>query len=188
MTKLNAIAKQAISAKFAAAIQKEEISKSEAGRLLGLARPAEYPGMVIKNPEKASVGNKTWETLREWSNSGLSLKQYGAKHTMKPKKTEAKPQKEGPDKAKDGPELVSSKEDQAAEELEQKTRRINSIWNYDGLSTEKFAKYLEVAIRTCGIHININDAITILALFELISEKEGEVTLEDIFKIKEKNQ
>ena len=75
---MNTEAKRAISDRFKAACEREGLNYSEAARLLGLKNSVYGPHISNeKSFNKAS--SEAWETVKAWTNSGLTLRQYGAK-------------------------------------------------------------------------------------------------------------
>jgi len=81
---MNTEAKRAISERFKAACEREGLNYSEAARLLGLKNSVYGPHISNeKSFNKAS--NEAWETVKAWTNSGESLRKYGAKQGNKEK-------------------------------------------------------------------------------------------------------
>jgi hypothetical protein len=75
---MNEIAQQRISEKVIEALDKEMLSKNQAGPMVGI-NPS-YLSIVV-NPEKFyKCPNASWEILQKWVNSGMSIRQYAIKH------------------------------------------------------------------------------------------------------------
>ena len=75
---MNDIAKKATADKFLRALEKEQLSKAEAGACIGVT-----PGQVscyFNEKYWAKLGIIYWDKLLAWANSGQSLKEYSEKH------------------------------------------------------------------------------------------------------------
>jgi hypothetical protein len=74
MTQLNDIGKRATAERFLRAIQREKISKSEAGANIGFT----LVQVSYVNNEKYwdRLGNSGWDKILAWVNSGYTLKEY----------------------------------------------------------------------------------------------------------------
>ena len=148
---MNTEAKKAISDRFRIACEREGLNYSEAARLLGLKNSVYSPHISNeKSFNKAS--NEAWETVKAWTNSGETLRKYGAKHGNS----------ERPEK-----ETVPERPDQKPDDL------INRVTT----------TYLDIALRMCGISLEIAVIDKIIDLVELIEQKGGEVSIEDICKL-----
>ena len=75
---MNDIAKAATADKFLAAINKEGLSKAEAGAAIGLM-PAQV-SYLFNEKYWPRLGNIGFDTVLKWVNSGQSLKEYSDKH------------------------------------------------------------------------------------------------------------
>jgi hypothetical protein len=75
---MNDIAKKATAEKFLRALEKEGISKAEAGASIGFT--AAHVSYLFNEKYWPRLGIKYWDKLLKWVNSGQSLKEYAEKH------------------------------------------------------------------------------------------------------------
>jgi len=176
---MNTEAKRAISERFKAACEREGLNYSEAARLLGLKNSVYGPHISNeKSFNKAS--NEAWETVKAWTNSGETLRKYGAKHGNN-EKPEKETVPERPDQKPDPPidhgSLIGLR----------KNKNEDGSLIHEGKSEIPINKvtttYLDIALRMCGINLEIAVIDKIIDLVELIEQKGGEVSIEDICKL-----
>jgi len=134
---MNTEAKRAISERFKAACEREGLNYSEAARLLGLKNSVYGPHISNeKSFNKAS--NEAWETVKAWTNSGETLRRYGAKHgnsekpeSELPKTDKSKTVKTENDKPpvwhtiNDNPDIPEWAKQQALRDIEQMPEKAN---------------------------------------------------------------
>jgi len=91
MNKMNDIAKQRTVDKFKEALKNEQLSKGKAGFCIRL-NPAQVS--YLFNPKYWDrLGNKGWDVIRDWVNSGETLLNYGKRKKEAPKKEKVKEEK-----------------------------------------------------------------------------------------------
>lgn len=153
ITTMNDIAKTSIKDRLVINLEKEGLSKTKAGELLGVK--AQYLSMVLSPVQWNKFPETTWEALQKWVNSGLSITKYGEKIgvlTSIPIQKEAKtvPEKKEtvPETVKSEPEPLIKAKPEALEkrnkELAIKERRASRGEMVDMLIEEK--EYLRAKI------------------------------------------
>ena len=157
---MNTEAKRAISERFKVACVREGLNYSEAARLLGLKNP-NYGSMICNEKQWDKCPVEAWDITKKWTNSGLTLRQYNAK-LHNDKVFNKALNNENPEKEK-----VPERPDQKPDDL------INRVTT----------TYLDIALRMCGISLEIAVIDKIIDLVELIEQKGGEVSIEDICKL-----
>jgi len=75
---MNDIAKQATADKFLLALQKEHLSKKEAGKCIGFTDV--QVSYLFNKHYWDRLGNVYWDRVLVWVNSGQGLQEYGKKH------------------------------------------------------------------------------------------------------------
>ena len=75
---MNDIAKQATADKFLLALQKEHLSKKEAGKCIGFTDV--QVSYLFNKHYWDRLGNVYWDKVLAWVNSGQGLQEYGKKH------------------------------------------------------------------------------------------------------------
>lgn len=75
---MNDIAKTSIKDKLIIALEKENLSKTKAGELLGIK--AQYLSMAASPSQWNKFPESVWDTLRKWVNSDQGLVVYAEKH------------------------------------------------------------------------------------------------------------
>lgn len=75
---MNEIAKKATADKFLRALEKEGLSKSDAGACIGFAAP--HVSYLFNEKYWERLGIEYWDKLLAWVNSGQSLVEYSEKH------------------------------------------------------------------------------------------------------------
>jgi hypothetical protein len=75
---MNDIAQKATADKFLSALQKEGLTKNEAGSIIGLV-PAQV-SYLFNEKYWSKLSNTYWDKVLAWVNSGQSLRVYSEKH------------------------------------------------------------------------------------------------------------
>ena len=146
---MNDIAKKATADKFLRALEKEQLSKTEAGACIGFSAP--NVSYLFNEKYWDRLGITYWDKLLAWVNSGQSLKEYSEKHgkvlTVKsppePKVTDPDTEKKEtvPESGKTVPEpLIKIKHgvlEKRKEEIATKERRASRGEMVDMLIEEK---------------------------------------------------
>jgi hypothetical protein len=72
-----------ISKKFREAIEAHNLTIAEAGRMLGF-KSKYYASMIAsgKVSQFPKVSNEAWQNVRDWTNSGETLKAFSEKHNL----------------------------------------------------------------------------------------------------------
>ena len=75
---MNNIAKTSIKDRLIIALEKEGLSKTKAGAMLGVK--AQYLSMALSMSQWNKFPEASWDILQKWANSGQGISEYSEKH------------------------------------------------------------------------------------------------------------
>ena len=87
---MNDIVKTSIKDRLIIALEKEGLSKTKAGEMLGVK--AQYLSMALSMSQWNKFPETSWDILQKWANSGQGIVEYSEKHgKVLPENHEPKP-------------------------------------------------------------------------------------------------
>jgi len=146
---MNKEAKKAISDRFRIACEREKLNYSQAARLLDF--DSQYGCKISNEKQWDKCPLSVWLIVKRWTNSGKTLRQYGAKqgNSESPKK-ETVPYR--PDQKPDDPMNLSSKKIPEDEPLSESTKKkIQDSKSFpDAMTSQIFHQKIPYCCPVCG--------------------------------------